>query len=351
MEKVKYHNIEFLRFVFSIIIVYLHILHSNILPYIGMNNDYLVLRELSRNAAYIVECFFIISGYFLYKNLNDSNNISITKFILKKIARLGPVLIFSCIIGVIFFHQSIYPALFNSLFLQCIGLSLDYRGINWYISPLFWALIFYYSLFKLFDNKKLYIFVGCICYVFYLANINYCDGRFARETVYGIINLGLARALAGIGLGILIGKGIDEFNGITFRINKKIKFLIISFIEISSTIFLIKYFLLGLKYKNAFIVVIIFSILFICFINQCGALSKLLNLRIFSKLGKYSYSIYVMQQISFWIMQKSLWKMSIINNTVMCIIISLFFSIFLGIITYYIIEKSFYNFLLNRNVN
>ena len=64
MEKVKYHNIEFLRFVFSIIIVYLHILHSNILPYIGMNNDYLVLRELSRNAAYIVECFFIISGYF-----------------------------------------------------------------------------------------------------------------------------------------------------------------------------------------------------------------------------------------------------------------------------------------------
>lgn len=177
-------------------------------------------------------------------------------------------------------------------------------------------------------------------------NINFCNGGFGRETVYGIINLGLARALAGIGLGILIAKGIDEFKEVTFNVDKRIKLLLMSIIEIMSTVFLIRYFLLGLKYKNAFIVVIVFSILFVCFINKSGILSKILNRRIFSVVGKYSYSIYVMQQISFWIMQRSLWKMQIIDSTMMCIFISLLFSLVVGIITYHCIEKPFYRFLL-----
>lgn len=63
----KYHNIEFLRFVFSVIIVYFHILHGNIMKYIGSNYDYKTLQILSDNAGWIVECFFIISGYFYIK--------------------------------------------------------------------------------------------------------------------------------------------------------------------------------------------------------------------------------------------------------------------------------------------
>ena len=292
--------------------------------------------------------FFIISGYFLYKNINNSNSVGISKFIWKKIARLQPVLLFSIIIGVIFFEQSIYPAIFNSVFLQCIGLSLDYKGINWYISPLFWTLIFYYSVFKNHNNKKTYVVVGGICYFAYLANINYCNGCFGRETVYGIINLGLARALAGIGLGLLIGKMLDEFQYFLFRINEKIKLVFMTVVEISAFVFLIKYFLFGLKYKNAFIVVVVFSILFISFINRNGLLSKVLNNHIFSLLGKYSYSIYVMQQISFWIMQKTLWKTQIVENTSICILVSLIFSILLGIVTYHLIEKPISKYLINR---
>lgn len=347
MNLQRFHNIEFLRFVFAIIIVYFHILHANIMKFIGNNNDYIILAKMSANAGWIVECFFIISGYFLYKNISDTNNISITKFIWKKIARLGPVLIFSCIIGVIFFNQSIYPAIFNSIFLQCIGLSLDYKGINWYISPLFWSLIFYYAIFKNFDNKKIYVFVGGICYFAYLININYCHGGFGRGVIWNILDLSFLRALAGIGLGILIGKVLDEF---TFIINHKIKYILFSIIEISSFLFLFRYFLFGLKYKNAFIVIIIFTILLISFVKQYGILSRTLNLTIFSYLGKYAYSIYVMQQISFWILQKTLWKTQIIENVSICILISLIFSVILGVVTYYFIEKPGYEFLISRIV-
>ena len=345
MNNERYHNIEFLRFTFAIIIVYFHILHANIIKYIGNNYDYKILAKLSDNAGWIVECFFIISGYFLYKNIINSNSIDIAKFIWKKITRLWPVLIFSIIIGVIFFKQNIYPAIFNALFLQCIGLSLDYKGINWYISPLFWALILYYAIFKNFDNKKAYVFVGGICYFGYLININYCHGGFGRGVIYNILDLSFLRALAGIGLGILIGKLLTEF---IFTMNEKIKYILFSIIEISSIIFLIRYFLFGLKYKNAFIVIIVFSLLFVSFIRQYGILSQVLNLSIFSQLGKYAYSIYVMQQISFWILQKTLWKTQIIENTSICILLSLIFSIILGIITYHLIEKPSYKYLMNR---
>lgn len=104
----KYHNVEFLRFIFALIIVYFHILHNNIMRFIGSNQDYVTLAQLSNKAGYIVECFFIISGYFLYKNLNNLNSIETPKFIWKKFVRLWPVLVFSLIIEVLFFRLNIY---------------------------------------------------------------------------------------------------------------------------------------------------------------------------------------------------------------------------------------------------
>ena len=64
MKIERYHNIEFLRFAFAVIVVYFHILHSNIMKFVGNNSDYQILANLSGKAGYIVECFFIISGYF-----------------------------------------------------------------------------------------------------------------------------------------------------------------------------------------------------------------------------------------------------------------------------------------------
>lgn len=350
MVKEKYHNVEFLRFIFAIIIVYFHILHNNIMRFIGSNQDYVTLAQLSNKAGYIVECFFIISGYFLYKNLNNLNSIETPNFIWKKFVRLWPVLVFSLIIEVLFFRLNIYTAIFNSVFLQCIGLSLDYKGINWYISPLFWTLIFYYAVFKNFDNKKAYVVLGGICYFSYLTNISFCNGGFGRETVWGIVNLGLTNALANIGLGIFIGKTLDVTEKVKISFNSKFMSLTISLLEICCILFLVRYFLLGLEYKNAFIVVIVFSILFVCFIKKRGLISNLLNMKIFSELGKYVYSIYVMQQISFNILQRTLWKTTIVNDTVICILISLIFSVFLGLFTYHTIEKPSYKYLIYGNV-
>ena len=347
----RFHNIEFLRFVFSVTIVYFHILHSNIMGLIGENNAYVTLQELSNNAGWIVECFFIISGYFLFASFHKQPELPFTMFALKKVFRLGPVLIFSILTCIVFFGQRLIPSLFNSLFLQCIGLSLEYKGINWYISPLFWASLFYYAVIKVLEPKKANVLIAVIVYFSYLVNISSCNGGFGRETVYGIVNLGLTRALAGIGLGYLIGVGIETFQTIGFNYKnkhtKRGKIAVLTMVELIICIFFVYYFLLGGQYQNKFIVVILFSVLLFSFLLRGGMVSRELNRPVFSLLGKYAYSIYVMQQISFWILQKTLWRTNIVGRVGLCICVSLLFSILVGVITYYMIECPFSKLYLN----
>lgn len=352
MSKSRLYNIDFLRFLFAVTIVYFHILHDNIIPYIDENETYILLRELSYDAYTIVECFFIMSGYFLFQ----TKNVSIPKFIIKRCIRLWPVLFFSIIVGVAFFQQGKVIAIINSFFLQCIGVSLDYKGINWYISPLFWGSILIFTVTKCFDDRKAALFIGILSYFGYVLNINITHGGFGRATFFGVVNLGLARAIAGIGLGYLIGVILEEIKNMNFYyrgegIKNKLsvnlcyfavcKTAVCTFVETGCLIYLAGFFVFGINNRNQIIVVILFVLLFLSFIFKGGILSKVLNHPFLGNVGKYAYSIYVMQQIGFWILQRTIWKTAIINHVSFCLIISTLFCVILGIITYYAIEKPF----------
>ena len=339
MEKKKYHNIEFLRILFALLIVYFHILHSNIMGYVGENEIYHSLAKLCNDAGIIVECFFIMSGYFLYQSYINKPETSVLQFTLKKIFRLLPVLLFSLVICVFFFNHRLEPALFNGLFLQCIGFSLEYKGINWYISPLFWVSIFYFVLLKTTDYKKANFSIAVITYISYVVLVNI---TFGRETIYGFLCLGVVRALAGIGLGYLIGLVLQELKKVrivNWGGHSQLQYIVVSIIEIVTLWYLLKWFLFGKSYANSFIVIIIFSILFICFIKGKGLLSQLLDKMIFSAFGRYAYSIYVMQQVAFYILQRTLWRTAIVGNVSLCLFVSLVFCTFVGVLTYHLVEQ------------
>lgn len=256
--------------------------------------------------------------------------------------RLWPALAFSTVFVFIFGRfntYNVFTQLLNLLFLQCIGFSFDFKGINWYISPLFWGLLFYFALYKYFNKQKGLFFTGVLVYFSYLANISFSHGGFGRETVWGLVNLGLCRALAGIGFGIILGALLENTEYIRIeRISSRTQIVAASALEVITLTGLCFYFFQPVKY-NAFIVIPLFSILFCLFIKKKGCISKALDSPIFIKLGRYGYSIYVMQQTSFWILQRTLWKTSIIYNVPFCLIISLLFSFSIGCITYHLIEK------------
>lgn len=61
----KLYSVEFMRFIFAVVIVYFHIIHVYIRSYSG---DIAIFRRCYDNCVFAgsaVECFFIISGYFL----------------------------------------------------------------------------------------------------------------------------------------------------------------------------------------------------------------------------------------------------------------------------------------------
>ncbi len=349
LKSFKYNNIEAIRFLFAVIIIYFHILHACIMKQAGEAQIYQTLADLSSNAGIIVECFFILSGFFLYHSCKKTPDMSVKEFAYGKVGRLLPVFFVSELIGVVFFKKSPYELLINVSFLQCIGITDKWKSINWYLSPLFWVLIFYFVLLKCFknDKRKPNIIIGLITYFSYVILLN--NGGFTREMVFGFLSGAVLRALAGIGLGYLIAvcvESIKEMPSVKgFKPNKKqnaLITLVISVIELACFIGLIIDFLYKkIAYENQFIVVILFSGLLLCMITQKGILSRICNNKFFGGFGKYAYSIYVVQRISFYILEKTLWTNSdfVQNHAYRCIAVSILFSVLFGIAAYYIIEK------------
>ena len=215
----RYYNIEFLRFAFAICIVYFHLLHSFMMDYTGNADLYLWLAEQSKYAKYIVECFFIISGYFLYHTIQRHPEMTTQGFIIRRVIRLWPVLACSIVISAVFFGKSIYASFVDLLFLQSSGLATDWQGLNWYVSAFFVVEIFYFVLYKCFRNSaKMKLLICMLIYFGYEININAMDGGFGRKMFHGIINLGMARAVAGIGLGYLFAL---EWRTFTEKWNKR----------------------------------------------------------------------------------------------------------------------------------
>ncbi|MDY6382788.1 MAG: acyltransferase [Cyanobacteriota bacterium] len=349
MQKIR--NIEALRFIFAVIIVYFHIFHSNLISLYENSSQLHILSDKCCSASYIVELFFIISGFFLYRTFDKHKNSTVFEFATGKFFRLWPVLAFSILCSYILHIFGLiningYNNFFNLLLCQCNGISLQYEGINWYVSSCFWALLFYFTLLK---NCKANIANWIIALITYFSYVGIVNIGFGRIVIYSFISLGILRGLAGIGLGYLVGLFIDNLNRVqlNLKIHTKINYIAISIVEIYCLTFLIQNFVFHqINCNNPMIFIFVFVILFILMIYEKGLLSKILDNKISVFLGRYSYSIYVMQQTAFWIMQNSIWKNRslILNHLTMCIIISLLFSILLGVIVYHLIEKPFVDF-------
>lgn len=345
----KYYNIEFLRFAFAICIVYFHLLHSFMMDYTGNADLYLWLAQQSKYAKYIVECFFIISGYFLYHTIQKHPDMTTQSFVIKRVIRLWPVLACSIIISAVFFGKSVYASFVDLLFLQSSGLATDWQGLNWYVSAFFVVEIFYFVLYKCFRNSsKMKLLICMLIYFGYEININAMDGGFGRKMFHGIINLGMARAVAGIGLGYLFA---IEWR--TFTQNRKLKNRIekkqdrgstwvISALEILIlSMLLVDFFYSKKAYENQFIVVILFPVFLACLLTRKGIFSRLTDHKMIGLPGRYAYSIYVMQEVAFAILAKTFWKntMFLKNYPVAAILVSIFLTVILGILTYHFVEK------------
>ena len=344
----KRENIEFIRFFFAAGIVYFHLLHSFIMPYTEGTPIYETLADQAKYAKYIVECFFIISGYFLFQSIRRRPDQPTGVFILKKIFRLWPVLAVSTILSVILLDEPIANAVVNLFFLQSTTLATVWSGLNWYVSAFFVAEIFYFMLYKAMKNSQgMKLLIVILVYFGYSLNLMHTDGGFVRSIVYDVFSLAVARAIAGVGLGYLIGWGYHYIEDALRKLDrdpfrKRVADAGISILEVLSFACLLMDFFNGSHApKNQFLVVIFFTIFFLCMLTGRGAFSRLASRTPFCRLGKYAYSIYVMQTIAFYIMKKTLWKQTalLIGYPAAVLFLSVLTAVLLGVIIYWLIER------------
>ena len=153
----KIKNIEFLRVIGCLAIIILHF-YGFLIENISDIDIYNHLRNMTSNGQKAVDLFFILSGIFFAITLNTKKSYS--DFIKKKCIRLLPVLYWGTgllflisIFGITDFN--LYSNILNLLMLGGIG--LNYHGpaidVFWYVSTMFWVLLFLFYSFKNFDKK------------------------------------------------------------------------------------------------------------------------------------------------------------------------------------------------------
>lgn len=330
----KNRSIDFLRFVFSIIIVYYHLIPILASKFPEVANWKNTLIQ-SKHGGLVVYIFFFMSGFFFH----TKNDKTVFEFVSERIIRLWPVLFFSIMIN---FNG--IPDFFNIFFIERV-LGIVSQGssnpASWYVCVLFWVSVVLYSFIKSFEFKKLLPFFLIIAFLEFRL-ITVYRSHFYYDTVLcftvGILHGG------GILMGIIsrqiwnviipIFDNIDSFFG---------KFI---FSILEGTLFVSLIYICSFSIREYYAVqnIMLYTIMIFVFMCNKGLLSK-----IFQKIGKvgdYSYSIYLMQFPTFYYMERLFWNRPLHFNVITYIITSLSICIIVGILTHYIIEKPLTRFLM-----
>lgn len=350
------HNqaLDSLKFIFSVIIVYYHLLHSNMKGCIGGTELYKVLSHACDGSCLIVECFLIIAGYFIYKT-SVAGRQNFAAFTLSRFVRLWPVFAFYVLCAWALSGYNLESAILDLSFLRCTGISLEYKGIIWYIPPFFWCSVLLYAILRVFRKESALFIIAILTYLAYCFNLNNLNGEVGRHVIYSWLSLGMLRVLGGLGFGIMIAAGKECFckAGATPTVSIG-KTLCFSLIELICLSLLTYQFLIGKVFSNAMTTVIVFAILFSVMTSGGGYVSKLFSWAPLARLGKYCYSIYVMQQIAFWCMAKTIWKWSRdywMGEPGIALVVSTLIAVGIGIITYHLVEQPCANWYKRRRMS
>lgn len=206
----KRNNIEFIRFIFGIVVVIILLTHATSSTHSGQS----YAASFVRNGGIVVEFFFIIAGFFLYTDINNKK-LSTREFLIKKYIRLAPVCFFSLVCHIIAFYfglikQSVHfrHEFLNLLFLREVGIN-SFTSIPlenglwvtnthlWYLEPLFYVSVFFHYMLTHFNKKRVNAVFSVWTFLgvgLYYKGITLCFGALIR----GFVGIGMGYFLRAI---------------------------------------------------------------------------------------------------------------------------------------------------------
>lgn len=345
-EKIK--NIEFLRIIGCFAIILFHFFE--IVRYkfpVYMNMDYSTL-----DAGKAVDLFFIISGVFFALTLDTTK--TLWQFLKKKLIRLFPVIIVT--LAVSFCVGSLFK-LYDVDIFETILILLGFNGtalVNnlgsfetggrsfWYVSAMLWTFLLYFYLLKNYERKNVNLIIGVMVYCAFAILVS-ANWTFIESRVF-VFNMGMCRAIGGIGLGYFIGQWYNSFKDKTEKgVLPLYVRTFLTILEFLCVYFIIYYlFFKKINFENPFIFVVIFALTVVLFLYNQGYVSKLLNQNIFAYLSKYTYSIYIVHCYIIYVLQKFFFathKNFVEIHPFVNLAIALYLVIFFGVLMYHLVEK------------
>lgn len=325
----KYNSIEFLRIIFTFAIIIFHIF--------GIIDKHVQHYQYCRHARVVVEFFFIASGFFLYSSCLKEK--FIYNVIVKRFLRLWPVLFVAVVFVAVHNHIAFYKTLPAMVMLTSLGFKdcEQILGYCWFVYVLFWVSVFYSCLiYAIKDKIKLSLVILLLAYLGLLM-LTQDSTMFVQtfKNLLTVFNGGVLRGIIGVGVGILIAM---HFKDIKLPSNK----ILFTGAELFALSYLLAqlFFVTAKNTVNATLVfIILFSFLFVSFVNNLGCISFYLNKINLSSISKYCYCWYVMQCVT-----KDLLPLDKLSNNEY-IILSLFVTTTLGILAYHLVEKPSVKFL------
>ena len=317
-ERPKIFQLDLIRLIASVSIVVFHLFGKKNLQRFAEIPLYSFLTSASRNGRWATDLFFILSGFFLVYTFNSKN--TVYQFIKKRVLRFWPVLVF--IMACYFVLHLFGLCKFNLFWYMFTFLGLSGTGIAgnhtvvvpfWYVSALLWVSAGLYFLMRHVDRKKLNIIVIVLVVLAYTllfqVPINFKQLLFA-QTWHGIINVGMLRAIGGIGIGYLVAQWYQNYikrktNNVMRPGNEKL----VTVAEFIGVMFLLYSFFLntnGLQHIS--VMLVLYIVLFGFMLLNRGWLSQKLNKQTYVNiLARYTYSLYMCHSLVFLFLRKVFW--------------------------------------------
>lgn len=224
--------ISLFKFIFSIVIV---IYHGKKL--VGINKF-----EIATLGYFCVDFFFIVSGYYFYKNilkLNEKKNLDIykenVKMIITKLKRFLPYTIISGLLAIILFYimkelkiTNALMSIFNLFLIDMVGLKgYTINGPIWYISSM--LIIFFILCPIIYKLKDKYIYY--ICPLIIMFGLGYMYNKYSTLNLHrskwnGFLFSGTIKALVEINIGILLYNISNKIKEVLNKKNNIIMYLL-----------------------------------------------------------------------------------------------------------------------------
>lgn len=314
------------------------------------------------NGSLIVEFFFVLSGFLAFHDIKkiQDGGVSFGSYVVKKVKRLIPVIIFPCIAytlicflmrgitgngGWIFDTVVDIPATFAAMFgFQFWGI-IDGNFVNyplWYVDVLLLCYIVMAAVVKISKRlsvKTIYFFFGIIALGIVLWN---------NEVTVPLLNESVARGYYAFFWGVIVGKIYNESK--ERRFEKAWALFVLLFVAVGSIWLVVNkpdWFGNNARYVLTFIS---YPALLLTFVNPI--LKKIFDFKCIGSVGKVTYDVYAWHLVVY-LFSAFLRRLNVINEsffsyTGMAVLVII--SVIVGTVSYFIIDK-FSNWLISRVVS